>query len=211
MPTPPNLLSSASVNATAGPSLSTTRKRRQTLSSTDKNQAASSQPLSSKDDPAKISAQREARKSDRIKRNSSRSQHRRHAWDGLNAGALAIGIYALMHESSSIMTLLLLAIVMVMQEPYTQRIFLFFLVLLNFAEYFYLLPPALARYQQEDWWDIPTIKTALLTMFIFWSIAWCSACTSNYLEGKQQRLKLDREKRRIEQQLKFQSSSSSSS
>ena len=114
-----------------------------------------------------------------------------------------------MHESG-IMTLLLLAIVMVALEPSTQRIFLFFLVLLNFAEYFYLLPPALARYQQEDWWDVPTIKTALFTMAIFWSIAWFSACTGNYLEGKEQRLKMEREKRRIQQQALFQSSSSSS-
>jgi hypothetical protein len=104
------------------------------------------------------------------------------SWDGLGSGLLAIGIYALMHDSG-ILTIVLLAIVWRYSlEESHQRIFLFFLVLLNFAEYFYLLPPVLARYQQEDWWDVPTIKTALLTMFIFWSIAWFSAYYGHALQ-----------------------------
>lgn len=110
--------------------------------------------------------------------------------NGLSAGVLAIVIYYLMHESG-MMTLTLLALVWHYSlEEAHQRIFLFFLVILNFMEYFYLLPPALARYQQEDWWDIPTIKTALLTMGVFWSIAWFSAWTGSYLEHREQQLKL---------------------
>jgi hypothetical protein len=125
-------------------------------------------------------------------------------YDGIASGLLAIGIYALMHDSG-IMTILLLAFVWWYSlEESHQRIFLFFLVILNFAEYFYLLPPVLARYQQEDWWDVPTIKTALLTMAIFWSIAWFSAYTGSYLESKEQRLRDEKEKLRAEQQALFQ-------
>lgn len=123
--------------------------------------------------------------------------------DGLLAGLLAIGIYALMHESG-IMTILLLAFVWWYSlEESHQRIFLFFLVVLNFAEYFYLLPPVLARYQQEDWWDVPTIKKAVLTMSIFWTIAWFSAATGSYLDNKEQKQKLEREKRRLEREAHF--------
>lgn len=46
------------------------------------------------------------------------------------------------------------------------------------AEYFYFLPQELEQYQDENWWDVPTIKKALLTMAIFWTLAWLSSwCT----------------------------------
>lgn len=206
MPTPPNPLSAGAESATAGPSL---RNRRQKLSRSADNTPQSAAPVTATTTATTAADSKKKTKDgnpqiSRTQRQQQKLQKRRRSGDGLGAGLLAIGIYALMHESG-IMTLLLLAIVLVAMEPSTQRIFLFFLVLLNFAEYFYLLPPALARYQQEDWWDIPTIKKALLTMTIFWSIAWCSACTSNYLESKEQRLKLEKEKRRIQQQALFQS------
>lgn len=124
-------------------------------------------------------------------------------YDGLLSGLLAIAIYALMHESG-ILTIALLAFVWWYSlEESHQRIFLFFLVILNFAEYFYLLPPVLARYQQEDWWDVPTIKTALLTMGIFWSIAWFSAYTGSYLENQEEQRKKLKEQRRLQQQALF--------
>lgn len=161
--------------------------------------------------PTKIPARKTAQGNREISSKNKKNQKRRikgHSrprnWDGYLSGLLAIGIYALMHDSG-IMTILLLAFVWWYSlEENHQRIFLFFLVILNFAEYFYLLPPVLARYQQEDWWDVPTIKTALLTMTIFWSIAWFSAYTGSYLENKEQRLRLEKEKRRLEQQAMFQ-------
>jgi len=123
----------------------------------------------------------------------------------LGASLLAILIYALMHPGAGIMTLVLLATVLLVilldpTSPQQQRIFLFFLILLNFAEYFYLLPPTLRRYQQEDWWHVPTIQKALLTMSIFWSIAWMSAVVGNFLDSRERKKLLEREKRKVMQQ-----------
>ena len=56
-----------------------------------------------------------------------------------------------------------------------QRFILFWVALFKMAEYFYFLPQDLEQYQEEDWWDVPTIKKALLTMAVFWSLAWLSS------------------------------------
>lgn len=56
-----------------------------------------------------------------------------------------------------------------------QRIFLCLVAVLKFAEYFYHLPSDLEQYQDEDWWDVPTIKTALMTMGVFWLLAYLSS------------------------------------
>ncbi|CAB9506691.1 expressed unknown protein [Seminavis robusta] len=130
---------------------------------------------------------------------------------GFGSGLLAIGIYALMHDSG-IMTILLLAFVWQFSlDASHQRIFLFFLVLLNFAEYFYLLPEVLARYQREKWWDIPTIKTATLTTVIFWSIAWVSAWYTSYLENKEQERRLEKAQMRAKKEQWFQQQSAMAS
>jgi hypothetical protein len=122
----------------------------------------------------------------------------------LGSGLLTIGTYMFLH-GGDFLTILLLAIVWwYLLEEAHERIFLFFVVLLTFAEYFYWLPPVLARYQQEDWWDVPTIKTALLTMFIFWSIAWFSAYTGSYLDSKEQQRRLKQEQRRLDREKLFE-------
>lgn len=74
-------------------------------------------------------------------------------------------------------------------EQEQQRIFLFLVAFFKFAEYFYFLPSDLKEYQEEDWWDVPTIKKALLTMSIFWTIAFLSSKlpSTNYLPDKQRR------------------------
>ena len=74
-------------------------------------------------------------------------------------------------------------------EQEQQRIFLFLVAFVKFAEYFYFLPGDLEQYQEEDWWDVPTIKKALLTMSIFWSLAWLSSKlpSTDYLPAKRQR------------------------
>ena len=60
-------------------------------------------------------------------------------------------------------------------EKEQQRIFLCLVAVLKFAEYFYHLPSDLEQYQEEDWWDVPTIKTALMTMGVFWLLACLSS------------------------------------
>lgn len=60
-------------------------------------------------------------------------------------------------------------------EAEHQRIFLFLIAILKFAEYFTYLPEDLEQYQEEDWWDVPTIKKALMMLGIFWTIAFLSS------------------------------------
>ena len=60
-------------------------------------------------------------------------------------------------------------------EKDKQRFILFWVALFKMAEYFYFLPQDLEQYQEEEWWDVPTIKKALLTMSVFWTLAWLSS------------------------------------
>ena len=75
-------------------------------------------------------------------------------------------------------------------EQEHQRIFLFLIAVLKFAEYFTYLPEDLGQYQEEDWWDVPTIKKALMMLGIFWSIAFLSSklpSAEGFLPAKKRR------------------------
>lgn len=75
-------------------------------------------------------------------------------------------------------------------EQEHQRIFLFLVAVFKFAEYFTYLPEDLEQYQEEDWWDVPTIKKALMMLAIFWSIAFLSSklpASDRYLKAKDRR------------------------